>query len=228
MERNDATWRNDVTRIMEHGIVAVIRGVPAERVPDVARALRNGGVRTLEVTAGTPGAMALIERLAAELGGDVLVGAGTVLDAETARAAILSGARFIFSPTVHAPTIAAAKRYGVVSIPGAMTPTEIVSAYERGADLIKVFPASVLGPRFFSDVRGPLPHIPLMPTGGVDASNLAAYVQAGAAAFGVGGSLLPPKETWDEEGLSKLTLRARRLTEALIQARSSSAAPPKD
>ena len=215
---------NDVTRITECGIVAVIRGVPAERVPDVARALRNGGVRTLEVTVGTPKAMALIERLADELGSDVLVGAGTVLDAETARAAILSGARFIFSPTVHAPTIAATKRYGVVSIPGAMTPTEIVNAYECGADLIKVFPAGVLGPQFFRDVRGPLPHIPLMPTGGVDASNIAAYVQAGAVAFGVGGGLFPPKETWDESGLSRLTLRAKQLTETLEQARGTVAA----
>ena len=131
-------------QIKENGIVAVIRGATPENILSIANALKNGGVKTLEITVETPKVLTLIEQVSEELEGDVIVGAGTVLDSETARAAIMAGAKFIFSPTVEVETIKMAKRYGVVSIPGALTPTEILTAYENGADLIKVFPANVL------------------------------------------------------------------------------------
>ena len=136
---------NLLEQITESGIVAVIRGSKPENIVEIGKALREGGVKALEITVETPKAMSIIEKVATELANeDVIVGAGTVLDPETARAAILSGARFVFSPTVNPETIKMSKRYGVLSIPGAFTPTEILTAYENGADLIKVFPAVLL------------------------------------------------------------------------------------
>ncbi|HEU4963373.1 MAG TPA: bifunctional 4-hydroxy-2-oxoglutarate aldolase/2-dehydro-3-deoxy-phosphogluconate aldolase [Bacilli bacterium] len=210
---------NLLEQISANGVVAVIRGAHPDRVLPIARALRDGGVKTLEITMGTPKVLSLIERVADELGGEVIVGAGTVLDAETARAAILAGAQFIFSPTVNVETIRLTKRYGVVSIPGALTPTEILTAYENGGDLIKVFPANVFGPSYLKDIHGPMPHIPLMPTGGVDLANAAAYIEAGAVALGVGSSLVNTKIDYDEPALQHLTETAARFTAEVNRAR---------
>jgi 2-dehydro-3-deoxyphosphogluconate aldolase / (4S)-4-hydroxy-2-oxoglutarate aldolase len=207
-------------QIEENGIVAVIRGAKPDQVRDIARALKDGGVKTLEITVDTPNVLSLIEGLSTELKGEVIVGAGTVLDPETARAAIMAGAQFIFSPTVNVDTIRVTKRYGVVSIPGALTPTEILTAYEHGADLIKVFPANVFGPKYLKDIHGPLAHIPLMPTGGVDLSNVDAYIKAGAVALGVGSSLVNLKEEINAHYLDGLTQKASQFVAALKKARS--------
>ncbi|USG64660.1 bifunctional 4-hydroxy-2-oxoglutarate aldolase/2-dehydro-3-deoxy-phosphogluconate aldolase [Brevibacillus ruminantium] len=207
-------------KILDSGIVAVIRGAQPEKTMAVANALLEGGVTTLEITMETPKVLTLIEQIASEYGDKLVVGAGTVLDPETARAAILAGAQFIFSPTVNPETIRMTKRYGIVSIPGALTPTEILTAYEHGADVIKVFPANVFGPGYLKDIRAPLPHIPLMPTGGVDLSNAAAYIQAGAVALGVGSSLVSFRGEIDDAFLSNLTKTARQFVQTVKEARS--------
>ncbi|QGH36487.1 bifunctional 4-hydroxy-2-oxoglutarate aldolase/2-dehydro-3-deoxy-phosphogluconate aldolase [Gracilibacillus salitolerans] len=196
--------------IYQHKLVAIIRGVPPEHILDVADALHQGGIRTLEITVDTPNVWRAIEQVRKEFEGEMIVGAGTVLDAETARAAIMAGSQFIFSPTVDIDTIKLTKRYGVVSIPGAMTPTEILTAYENGADLIKVFPATILGPTYIKDIKGPLPHIPLMPTGGVNLDNISDYFQVGAVAAGLGSSLVKKQQTYSKEDLQALKQRAEQ------------------
>lgn len=206
-------------KIIDSGIVAVIRGASPDKILAVAKALHEGGVTTLEITVETPKVLSLIEQVSAELGDKVVVGAGTVLDSETARAAIMAGAKFIFSPTVDPQTIQLTKRYGIISIPGALTPTEILNAYQHGADVVKVFPAGVFGPGYLKDVHGPLPQIPLMPTGGIDLSNAADYIKAGAVALGVGSSLVSFKEQVDDAYLARLTETARKFVETVKQAR---------
>ncbi|MFY0542611.1 bifunctional 4-hydroxy-2-oxoglutarate aldolase/2-dehydro-3-deoxy-phosphogluconate aldolase [Brevibacillus sp. H7] len=206
-------------KIIDSGIVAVIRGASPDKILAVAKALHEGGVTTLEITVETPKVLSLIEQVSAELGDKVVVGAGTVLDSETARAAIMAGAKFIFSPTVDPQTIQLTKRYGIISIPGALTPTEILNAYQHGADVVKVFPAGVFGPGYLKDVHGPLPQIPLMPTGGIDLSNAADYIKAGAVALGVGSSLVSFKEQVDDAYLTRLTETARNFVETVKQAR---------
>ncbi|HET7580289.1 MAG TPA: bifunctional 4-hydroxy-2-oxoglutarate aldolase/2-dehydro-3-deoxy-phosphogluconate aldolase [Bacillales bacterium] len=206
---------NTLQAIMKEKLVAVIRGARGEDVVSIAKALHNGGVHVLEITAETPGVLTLIDRVASELGNDVKVGAGTVLDPETARAAIMAGAQFIFSPTVNVETIRMAKRYGVVSIPGAMTPTEILTAYENGADIIKVFPANIMGPKYLKDVHGPLPQIPLMPTGGVNLDNIGKYLDNGAVAVGLGSSLVNTKQEITASVLQDIEEKARQFREAV-------------
>ena len=202
--------------IYKHKIVAVIRGANLSNIIDVAGALKDGGVNILEITAETPGFLSVIEKAASVFGEEVLVGAGTVLDAETARSAILSGASFIFSPTVNVDTIKMAKRYGVASIPGAMTPTEILTAYENGADIIKVFPANIMGPGYLKDVHGPLPHIPLMPTGGVNLDNIQEYFKNGAVAVGLGSSLVNMKQGVTGSALKEMTVLAAKFRAAVV------------
>jgi len=206
---------NTLQSIYDNKLVAVIRGAKEDEVLDIAEALYEGGVKILEITAETPGFLNLISQLSNTFDDQVIVGAGTVLDPETARAAILSGAKFIFSPTVNTETIQMTNRYGAVSIPGAMTPTEILTAYEHGADVIKVFPAGVLGPTYLKDVHGPLSHIPLMPTGGIDVGNIKEYFQNGAAAAGIGSSLVNTKKPMDEEALQEITKKAAQFVKAI-------------
>lgn len=203
-------FMNTLQSIYEDKLVAVIRGARGEDIVSIAEALHEGGVHILEVTTETPGVMPLIERLSSEFGDEVTVGAGTVLDPETARMAIMSGAQFIFSPTVNIETIRMAKRYGVVSIPGAMTPTEILTAYEYGADLIKVFPANIMGPHYLKDVHGPMPHMPLMPTGGVTLDNIQEYFQYGAVAAGLGSALVDTKRSMNDTTLQAITETASK------------------
>ncbi|CAH0343846.1 bifunctional 4-hydroxy-2-oxoglutarate aldolase/2-dehydro-3-deoxy-phosphogluconate aldolase [Bacillus sp. CECT 9360] len=194
-------------------LVAVIRGASSEQIIPITRALIDGGINALEITVETPKVCYLIEKVKAEFGEEIIAGAGTVLDAETARAAIMSGAEFIFSPTVQEETIKMTKRYGVISIPGAFTPTEILTAYESGADIIKVFPADSLGPNYFKHLKGPLRQIPLMPTGGVGFENLLNYLQAGAVAVGLGGSLVNPSKLTSTQNYQELTDRAKQFVE---------------
>ncbi|MGG0718032.1 bifunctional 4-hydroxy-2-oxoglutarate aldolase/2-dehydro-3-deoxy-phosphogluconate aldolase [Robertmurraya massiliosenegalensis] len=212
---------NLIDQIKDSGIVAVIRGANKDNIIPVAKALSAGGVKALELTVETPKILSLVEMVADELKDEVIVGVGTVLDPETARASIMAGAKFVFSPVVNIETIKMTKRYGVVSVPGAFTPTEILTAYENGADLIKVFPANLLGPRFFKDMRGPLPHIPLMPTGGIDVSNVGEYIRAGAVAAGAGSTLVDMKQVIDEEYCQKVTLKASQFVEEVKRARET-------
>lgn len=208
-------------QIKNNAIVAVIRGAKPENILSIAKALSNGGVKTLEITVETPKVLTLIELITSELGDEVIVGAGTVLDSETARAAIMAGAKFIFSPTVDSETIRLTKRYGVISIPGALTPTEILKAYESGADIIKVFPANAFGPRYLKDIHGPLPQIPLMPTGGIDVENVGEYLKAGAVAVGVGSTLVNTKQSITEESLARLTEKAMQFISEVQKANST-------
>ena len=207
-----------IGRLIDGGVVAVLRGVDGDDVVPVARAAVEGGVRAVEVTADTPGAMGMIESVADDLGDVALVGAGTVLDAETARAALLAGAEFVVSPSCHRDVIEVCNRYGAPVVPGAATPTEAVEAYEAGADLVKLFPASALGPDFLAALGGPLSQIPVVPTGGIDAGNAGAFVEAGAVAVGAGSSIV------DAEAVAKgdyeaVTAQARALVDAVEAAR---------
>lgn len=197
--------------IKKRSVVAVVRGASLESVILIGKALKEGGVTALEITMETPKALSVIEKACDVFGDELLVGAGTVLDAETARLAILAGAEFIVSPTVNKKTIQTAKRYGVISIPGAFTPTEILHACEEGADVVKVFPAGVAGPGYFKSILAPLSHIPLMPTGGIDIANTKDYIQAGAVAVGAGTSLVDPARDLTNEYLTEVTENAKKL-----------------
>ncbi len=204
-----------LSQILDTKIVAIIRGANPKDVLRIANALHQGGVKALEITINSPKALSVIEEVADQLGQQVLVGAGTVLDAETARAAIAAGAKFIISPTVDIETIKLTKRYGIVSIPGAFTPTEILRAYQSGGDIIKVFPASA-GAEYIKDIRGPLAHIPLMPTGGVNLENIKEYQKAGAVAFGIGSALVNTKNEINDEYLQQLTEKAIKYIQAVV------------
>jgi len=177
--------------LTETGVIAVIRADKAEDLVNVGRALRQGGVKFIEITMTVPGALAVIEEATAALStDDVYIGAGTVLDAETARLGILAGANFIVSPVFRPDLVSVCKRYAVPVMPGAMTPTEVLNAWEAGADVVKIFPAGVGGPQFFKDLRGPFPHIKIMPTGAVNRATAPEFIKAGACAVGVGGELV--------------------------------------
>ncbi|MFB6130958.1 MAG: bifunctional 4-hydroxy-2-oxoglutarate aldolase/2-dehydro-3-deoxy-phosphogluconate aldolase [Salinigranum sp.] len=206
-------------RIVDGGVVAVLRGVDSDAVVDVAAALCEGGVGAIEVTADTPGAMEAIAEVASSLPeGEAAVGAGTVLDAETARSAMLAGAEFVVAPTLSRDVVEVCNRYGVPVAPGVMTPTEALRAYEAGADLVKVFPAATLGPGHLESLKGPLEQIPLMPTGGVTLDNVADFVGAGAACVGVGSALV------DDDAVARgdfdaVAERAREFVRAVESAR---------
>jgi 2-dehydro-3-deoxyphosphogluconate aldolase/(4S)-4-hydroxy-2-oxoglutarate aldolase len=184
---------NALDRILNCGIVAVMRASSGELLVDVAEALAAGGVDVMEVTFTVPKATQVLERVTEKLGNKVLLGAGTVLDTETARAAILSGAEFIVSPAVNVPVIELCRRYSKPILPGALTPTEVVTAWQAGADIIKIFPSELTGPGYLKALHGPLPQIRLMPTGGVNLETAQAFLSAGACALGIGGSLVDAK-----------------------------------
>lgn len=191
-----------LNELIETGVIAVIRADSGGQLVNVCRALSQGGVNACEITMTTPGALEAIAAASRELGKEALIGAGSVLDAETARAAILAGAKFIFSPILNVDVIAMAHRYDCVAVPGAMTPTEILTAWSAGADVVKVFPANHFGPQYLRDVHGPMPQVKLTPTGGVDLNTAADWIKAGAVAIGVGSSLVKKEllatGAWDE------------------------------
>ncbi|MEK8127198.1 bifunctional 4-hydroxy-2-oxoglutarate aldolase/2-dehydro-3-deoxy-phosphogluconate aldolase [Paenibacillus filicis] len=203
-----------LSAILDSKLIAIIRGAKPEDVLGIAKALHTGGVNVLEITMNSAKALSVIEEVSHELRGQVLVGAGTVLDAETAGAAVSAGAAFILSPNLDPGTIRMTKSCGAISIPAAFTPTEIVSAYKHGGDLIKVFPAT-LGPSFIKDIRAPLPHIPLLPTGGVDLSNIREFMRAGAVGCGIGSALVNTSLEVTDEYLAGLTEKARQFVGAL-------------
>ena len=185
--------QQQLERVLASGIVAVIRAERGDRLLDVARALLAGGVEVMEVTFTVPGAVRVLEQVASALGESVLLGAGTVLDAETARAALLAGAQFVVAPNTNIDVIRMCRRYDKLVMPGAYTPTEIVSAWEHGADIVKIFPSDIGGPRYLKALRGPLPQIRMMPTGGVNLETAAEFLRAGACGLGIGGSLVEPE-----------------------------------
>jgi 2-dehydro-3-deoxyphosphogluconate aldolase/(4S)-4-hydroxy-2-oxoglutarate aldolase len=202
--------------ILAAKVVAVIRMKDAARLAEVAAALLRGGVGVLEVTMTVPGAVEIIRGMARTKAPGTLVGAGTVLDAGTATDVIAAGADFVVSPITDWETVQACRDAGVLVAPGAFTPTEIAAAWRGGADIVKVFPATSLGPQFFRDLRGPLPAIRLMPTGGVTIENAAEFLAAGAAAVGIGTALVDAKAV--EAGDWKaLEARARRLMASLVR-----------
>ena len=183
----------NLARVVECGLVAVVRAPDPTHLVEVIRALADGGVTVAEVTFTVPNAIDVIRQAKRELGDRVLLGAGTILDPETARAALLAGAEFLVSPTVNLDVIRMCRRYDKLVFPGAFTPTEILTAWEAGADVVKVFPAEIVGPAFFKAMRGPLPQVKLMPTGGVDLSTVGEFLRAGAVCLGVGSQMVDPK-----------------------------------
>lgn len=200
-------------QILQHKIVAIIRGARPGDVMDIVNAIRAGGICAVEITLNSADALSLIKDIAAAMSNTMLVGAGTVLNAGSARAAVDAGAQFIISPSLDIETISVTKKMGIVSIPGAYTATEIVKAYEAGADIVKVFPAS--SPQYIRDIRGPLSHIPLMPTGGVNLSNIKAFQQAGSVAFGIGSALVDSKQAVTKDYLAQLTTIAAAFVKAI-------------
>ena len=197
----------DLTQVLDRGAVAIIRASSGELLVDVSKAIYAGGLDVIEVTFTVPGVLDILAQTKRELGDKILLGAGTVLDTESARAAILAGAEFIVTPTVNTDVIDLCNRYDKLIMTGAFTPTEVLTAWEAGADIIKVFPAFVGGPAYLKALHGPLPQIPLMPTGGVDLETLPAYLKAGACAVGLGSSLVTSQmvEAGDLDGIQKLT-----------------------
>lgn len=221
MEKSTAkhTGREEVARRLEAiGAAAVIRMQDADKLVRVAEAIAEGGIPAIEVTMTVPGAIDMIKKVADELGDDVLLGVGSVTDAETARKACDAGARYVVSPIFKRVVVEATHDKGAAALPGAFTPTEIQAAYETGAEFVKVFPASVLGMKFISAVRSPLPHLKLVPTGGVSLDNAGDWLRAGAAMVGVGSALLD-KEAIAAGNYDKLTDNARRLRDSIDSAR---------
>src|SRR5436309_10050248 len=207
-------------QILDSGIVAVVRSPDSQQLVEAARALADGGVNVVEITMTVPGALDVVKQVRRALGDRLLLGAGTILDPETARAALLAGAEYLVAPTLNLDVIRLCRRYDKLVMPGAFTPTEILTAWEAGADIVKVFPADVVGPAFFKAVRGPLPQIRLMPTGGVDLTTAAAFLKAGACCLGVGGQLIEPKAV-AERNFDRIRDLAGQYVQIVKQARNS-------
>lgn len=206
-------------RIGELGVVLVVRAESAEEALGGIRAVVEGGIRVVEITFTVPGAPSVIRDVKREMGDHVLLGAGTVLHPEDAEDAVDAGAKFLVAPNTDERVIGAAKRQGVPILPGAFTPTEIIRAWDLGADAVKIFPANAGGPPYLRALRGPLPHIPLVPTGGVDENTVGDFFRAGAFAVGAGGALFDPKrlKAKDYKGMTET---AARFMQALKAARS--------
>ena len=179
--------------LIDCGIIAIIRADNPSQLIKVAQSLKDGGIKAIEVTMTTPSALEVIKEVSSEFGDEIMVGVGSVLDPETARMAILSGSEFVVCPVLNKEVIGVCNRYAKISIPGAYTPTEILSAWEQGADLVKVFPADVGGPRYIKSIKAPLPQISLVPTGGVNLDNASDFIKAGASVIAVGSSLVNRK-----------------------------------
>jgi len=208
----------DLKRVEETGIVAVVRAENAEKALKITEAVKKGGIDAIEITMTVPGAIDVIKQITDEYSRDeILIGAGSVLDAETARACILAGAEYIVSPSLDEETIAMCNRYQKAVMPGAMSVTEVVKAMKFGADIVKVFPATLFGPKIIKAIKGPLPQAPLMPTGGVSLDNVKDWIKAGSLAVGVGSSLSKGAKTGDYE---QVTETAKEFIRLIKEARS--------
>lgn len=201
--------KNTERMLFETGVVAIMRAKSPDQLLAAAEAIMKGGVNVIEVTMTTPNALNVIKEATDRFSDDVLIGAGTVLDPETARAAILAGAQFIVTPTLNKKTIKICRRYAIPIIPGAYTPTEILTAWEAGASSVKVFPASAGGPAYFKAIKAPLPQISLTAVGGVNVENTADFFGAGVDVVGVGGELVSQK-LLDQGDLKEITRRAEQ------------------
>jgi 2-dehydro-3-deoxyphosphogluconate aldolase/(4S)-4-hydroxy-2-oxoglutarate aldolase len=207
-------------QLVDSGVVAVLRGADPDTLIDITDALLEGGVTGIELTADNPDISELLAALDGSFDDEITVGVGTVLDAETARMTMLAGAEFVVSPSLHEDVIEICNRYGTLVAPGVMTPTEAISGYEMGADLVKVFPASSLGPGHLKSIKGPYSQIPLMPTGGVDLDNAADYIEAGAECVGAGSALVD-YDAADRGDFEAITERAREFRSIIEAARQS-------
>jgi 2-dehydro-3-deoxyphosphogluconate aldolase/(4S)-4-hydroxy-2-oxoglutarate aldolase len=212
--------KNEVLqKIKEIGVVPVVRASSADEALRVIDAIREGGVPVLEITMTVPGAIKVIEEAAKRYGSEVLVGAGTVLDAETARACMLAGAQFVVSPALNLDTIAICRRYSIAVMPGALTPTEVVTAWQAGADVVKVFPCGAMGgASYLKSLKAPLPQVEMIPTGGVSLKTGADFIAAGAMALGVGADLVDTAAI-KQGNPQKVTDAARQYVELVRQAR---------
>ncbi len=180
----------DLARVLDLGMVAIIRAPNGDQLLQVCQALHAGGIDVIEVTFTVPGALQIIQQISQAMGNKILLGAGTVLDAETARAALLAGAEYIVTPTVNVDVIQMCRRYSKLCMVGAFTPTEIITAWQAGADFVKVFPSEFFGPTYLKTIHGPLPQVRLLPTGGVNLDTISDYFKNGASAVGLGSSLV--------------------------------------
>jgi 2-dehydro-3-deoxyphosphogluconate aldolase/(4S)-4-hydroxy-2-oxoglutarate aldolase len=209
-----------IQQIKEIGLIPVVRAASADEAMRVIDAIKEGGVSVLEITMTVPGAVRVIEEVAARYGTEALVGAGTVLDAETARACILAGAQFIVSPGLNLETIALCRRYSVAVMPGALTPTEVIQAWTGGADFVKVFPANAMGGAgYLKALKAPLPQVELVPTGGVSLTTAADFIKAGASALGVGADLVDVQALRQGQA-NVITERAKQFLEIVREARA--------
>jgi len=213
--------REIFNRMVSEGLIPVIRVSSAAEAVDVAHAIKEGGVTLIEITMSVPGAMEAIKELSRKYRDDIIMGAGTILDSETGRAALLAGAQFIVTPTLNFDLIQLAHRYSAVIVPGAMTPTEILTAWNAGADMVKVFPAAQLGgPEYIKALRGPLSQILYVPTGGVNLQNAGAFIKAGSTALGVGGELVDKKAV-KEKKFNIITDNTRAFLKTIREARGA-------
>ena len=213
------TKEQSFTTIAESGVVAVMRAPNKDILIDISQALLAGGVPAIEVTMTTPKAIQAIEMLADKFGDQAVVGVGTVIDAATCRDAIAAGAQFVVSPNFDPTVVETTKRYGKISVPGAFTPTEILAAWTAGADVVKVFPSTALGPNYFRDILAPMPQLRLIPTGGVDVKNVGDWIKAGAAFVAVGSALVT-KDAMAKGDWNSITQNARAFTDAIRAARA--------
>ena len=208
-----------ITRIIETGLIPVVRAESSDIAMRAIDAIKEGGISVLEITMTVPGAIRVIEEVARRFGEDAIVGAGTVLDAETARACILAGAQFIVSPALDLDTISCCRRYSIPVMPGAMTPSEVITAWKAGADFVKVFPANAVGgASYIKALKAPLPQVELVPTGGVSLKTAADFIKAGAAALGVGADLVDTAALRNGEDKA-ISERARQFIEIVKSAR---------
>lgn len=207
-----------INKVLQSGIVAIVRTNNAEKAKKVVEAISAGGIKVIEVTMSVPGAIDVIKELSGFCAQEAItLGVGSVLDPETARSAILAGAEYVVTPCLNPDVIKLCNRYQVPSMPGAMSVREVVEALEAGADIVKVFPGEILGPQFIKAVHGPIPQAPLMPTGGVTADNVKDWLAAGAVALGVGGSLTAGAKTGD---YAAVTAAAKLFVEKIREARN--------
>ena len=214
------TKLKQMQKIERSGVVAIIRASDASLLIEVVDAIQAGGIDIIEITMTTPNALGVLEEAVAKFGDEVLLGVGSVLDAETTRISILSGAEFVVSPVTRPDVIETCNRYGKVVMPGAFTPTEILTAWEIGADYVKVFPSSVAGARYIKEIKAPLPQIELIPTGGITIDNAGEFIAAGSSALGVGSGLVYQKIIAERE-FETLTENASRLIQTVQEARNS-------
>lgn len=219
MSQSIAKSRSEILRrLVDPGVIAVIRADSSQQLLQVAAALKEGGVCAMEVTMTTPNAIEVIREVCVRFGNEVLMGVGTVLDPETCRTALLAGADYVVTPVLRPAVIEMCRRYGRPIICGAYTPTEILTAWEAGADFVKVFPAESLGPSYIKAIKAPLPQVEIIPTGGVDVNTAGDFIRAGCAAVAAGSSLVSKKILQSQDWPS-LTAAARQLVEAVAKAR---------